>query len=81
MKFILKEIASLIDAELVGDPDIVITGISGIKEAKKGDITFLANSKYVCLMEATKASAVITSTDISDSSIPLLRTDNPLKCS
>lgn len=77
MKFILKEIASLIDAELVGDPDIVITGISGIKEAKKGDITFLANSKYVCLMEATKASAVITSTDISDSSIPLLRTDNP----
>ena len=77
MKFTLKEIASLIDAELVGDPDIVITGISGVKEAKKGDITFLANSKYVCLMEATKASAIITSKDISDSSIPLLRTDNP----
>ncbi|UCG34986.1 MAG: UDP-3-O-(3-hydroxymyristoyl)glucosamine N-acyltransferase [Candidatus Omnitrophota bacterium] len=77
MKLTLREIATLVNGELVGDPDIVITGISGIKEAKKGDITFLANSKYARLMETTKASAIITSREISNSSKPLLRTDNP----
>jgi len=77
MKFTLGEIAGLINAELVGDPDVVITGISGIKEAKKGDITFLANSKYSSLISTTKASAIIISRDDLKSSKPLLKTDNP----
>jgi len=78
MKFTLKEIAKLVDGELIGDPNVVITGISGIKEAKKGDITFLANSKYAGLAQATKASALITSKEgsiVSDK--PLIKTSNP----
>jgi UDP-3-O-[3-hydroxymyristoyl] glucosamine N-acyltransferase len=63
VKITLKEIAKKIGGEIVGRPDIVITGISGIKEAKKGDITFLANPKYDILVSATKASAIITSKD------------------
>ena len=58
MQITLGEIAELVNGELVGDPAVVINGISGIKEAKKGDITFLANPKYQGLMKATKASAV-----------------------
>ena len=77
MRFTLGELANLVNGELVGDPNVIITGISGIKEAKKGDITFLANPKYSCLMVTTKASAIITSRDVSDSDKPLLRTDNP----
>jgi len=77
MKFTLGEIAKLVNGELIGDPGIVITGISGIKEAKKGDITFLANSKYSSLMNTTKASAVITSKEDFRSNCPLIKTDNP----
>ena len=77
MKFTLGEIARLVGGELVGDPEIIITGISGIKEAQQGDITFLANPKYSSLMHSTKASAVITSMDIFESSKPLIKTDNP----
>jgi len=77
MKFKLKEIADLVQGELAGDPDIVITGISGIKEARQGDITFLANSKYASLMHMTKASAIITSREITESSRPLIKTDDP----
>ncbi len=77
MRFTLGEIAQLIGGELVGDPDIVITGISGIKEAKEGDITFLANSKYQRLMKSTRASAVITSKDVNNTKKPLIKTDNP----
>jgi UDP-3-O-[3-hydroxymyristoyl] glucosamine N-acyltransferase len=77
VKLTLKEIAALVGGELVGKPDIIITGISGIKEAKSGDITFLANPKYESLMHTTKASAVITSREIKESSKALVRTENP----
>ncbi|MBN2483539.1 MAG: UDP-3-O-(3-hydroxymyristoyl)glucosamine N-acyltransferase [Candidatus Omnitrophica bacterium] len=79
MKFTLKEIATIVEGELVGDPDIIVTGISGIKEAKRGDITFLANSKYAALLTTTKASAVITSRDSinGNSDKAIIKTANP----
>jgi len=78
MKFTLKEIAHLVKGELVGgDPSIAITGISGIKEAKKGDITFLANPKYASLVETTRAAAIITSREQLKTTRPLIKTDNP----
>lgn len=77
MKKTLAEIAQIIDGEIVGDPHIVITGICGIKEAACGDLTFVANPKYLGLMETTKASAIITSRDVADATKPIIRTDNP----
>jgi len=73
----VKEIAEFIGAEVIGDENIVITGISGIKEASPGDITFLANPKYFPLLEKTTASAVIVPQDIISSSKTILRTENP----
>lgn len=77
MRMRLGEIAELINGEVIGDPDIVITGISGIKEAQKGDITFVANPKYASLIKTTRASAIITSYNLNNSSKPLIRTENP----
>lgn len=59
MKKRLKEIASLIHGEVVGDGDTPISGASGIKEAGEGDLTFLANPKYAHLLASTKAAAVV----------------------
>ena len=78
MRSTLGEIARLLDAELVGDPAVVITGLSGIKEAKEGDITFLANSRYTGLADETRASAIITSKEYSPSlKKPVIKTENP----
>ncbi|MDD4955528.1 MAG: UDP-3-O-(3-hydroxymyristoyl)glucosamine N-acyltransferase [Candidatus Omnitrophica bacterium] len=77
IKVTLGEIAKLVEGELVGDRETLITGISGIKEAKKGDITFLANPKYESLLEETQASAIITSKLSVASSKPLIKTENP----
>ncbi len=77
MKTTLKEIAKLIDGTIIGNEEINITGISGIKEAKKGDITFIANSKYMSLMDATNASAIITSSDVDSGPKTIIKTDNP----
>ena len=74
---LLKEIAKLIGGEVVGDGNIRILGICGIREAKPGDLSFVANSKYLNLLESTKASAVITSRDVKRASKPIIRTENP----
>lgn len=77
MKKTLKEIAVLIDGEIVGGDDVVVTGVCGIKEAQEGDITFISNPKYLCFIEKTKASAIITSRDIEKASKPIIRTMDP----
>jgi len=73
----LNEIAQLIDGEVIGDGSVVITGISGIREAEEGDLTFLANPRYAPLMDTTKAAAVITSREIASAPKPAIRTSNP----
>ena len=77
MRKTLKEIAELINGEVVGDGGIIITGIAGIKEAVKGDITFVANPKYLPLLKKTRASAVITSRELKNAPKPIIRTENP----
>ena len=73
----LEEIAKLVGGELVGDPTTAITGVAGIKEAKKGDITFLANARYLSFLDETEASAVIASTQTAPGKKPLVRIANP----
>ena len=77
MKRTLKEIARLVDGEIVGDETTVVTGICGIKEAKEGDLTFVANPRYQSLMNQTRASAIITSKDVTSAPKPIIRTENP----
>ena len=77
MQKTLKEIAKLIDGQVIGDGGTLITGASGIREAAEGDITFLANSKYSSLMDKTRASAIITSSDAQGTTKPIILTQNP----
>lgn len=77
MRKTLREIARLIDGEIVGEEGIVITGVAGIKEAVEGDITFLANPKYFPLIDTTHASAIITSREVGKVPKPIIRTENP----
>ena len=74
---IQERLAKLVGGELEGDPEIRITGIAGIKEARKGDITFLANDKYAPLLQNSKAAACIVTKRVEDPSIPVIRVKNP----
>jgi UDP-3-O-[3-hydroxymyristoyl] glucosamine N-acyltransferase len=73
----LQEIAEFIGGQVVGDGSVIITGVAGIQDAREGDLTFLANPKYLPFLERTSASAVITSPEIQSSSKPLIRIENP----
>jgi UDP-3-O-[3-hydroxymyristoyl] glucosamine N-acyltransferase len=77
MRKTLKEIAQIIEGELVGEANTVITGVCGIEDAGEGDITFVANPRYLPLMAVTRASAIITSFDIKSAAKPIIRTANP----
>jgi len=61
LKKTLKEIASLVGGEVLGNPRTVITNIRGIDEAGKGDLTFIANPRYLKKIETTRASAILVS--------------------
>jgi UDP-3-O-[3-hydroxymyristoyl] glucosamine N-acyltransferase len=50
--------------------------VSGIEEAGPGDLTFVANPKYVGRLETTRASAVILSPDL-ETPLPSLLSANP----
>ena len=55
----LKKLAEKVNGHLVGEGNTPITGVAGIKEAKKGEISFLTNVSYQKYLKDTKASAVI----------------------
>lgn len=73
----LQQIAEWVGGELVGDSTVTITGVAGIKEAKKGDITFLSNPKYLSHLEETQASAILTPTEVVFPKKTIVRTKNP----
>lgn len=73
----LLEIANLVGGVVIGDESVRITGLSGIKEAKSGDLTFLANAKYAPLLEKTQASAVIVGREISVQKIAAIVVGDP----
>ena len=61
MKFKLNSIASSVDGEVLGNPNLEIVGVSEIQNGLSGTISFLGNQAYRKYMDSTKASAVIVS--------------------
>jgi UDP-3-O-[3-hydroxymyristoyl] glucosamine N-acyltransferase len=57
----VREIASLVGGEVVGDENAEITKVAKIEEAGQGDLTFLANPKYERFLATTRASAILVS--------------------
>jgi UDP-3-O-[3-hydroxymyristoyl] glucosamine N-acyltransferase len=74
----LCEIAEFVGGEIVGDSSVLISGVSGIREAKPGEITFIADPRYADMLDETNASAVIVSSEVSrNGKKTLLKCPNP----
>ena len=59
MEMTLKEIARILDGTVIGRNDVIIKNIMSIEEANEGDLTFIANKKYLKKMKLTQASAIL----------------------
>jgi len=73
----LAELAEQLRCRLEGDGTIEVTRVAGIEEAGPGDVTFLANSKYLPKLTTTRASAVIVDDRVRSAPCALLRTAQP----
>ena len=67
MEFTAEQIANLVKGKIIGNPEAKVSGFSQIEEGKKGNISFLANSKYLPLLDNTEASVIIISESLIES--------------
>jgi UDP-3-O-[3-hydroxymyristoyl] glucosamine N-acyltransferase len=79
----LNEITARLGCTLEGDGGMEITGVAGVEEAARGQLTFLSNRRYLREAEATRASAILVGQDVKLTrqtglpSLALLRAKDP----
>ena len=76
--FQLDELASYLGGKVRGDGACLIESLATLDEAKKGQLAFFANARYLNQLKATQASAVLVSpeyADVAPCSVIIL--DNP----
>ena len=75
----LRDIADRLGCRLEGDGAIEIRRVAGIDQACAGDLTFVANPKYLMRLGATSASAVILGPSVpaDGTDAAILRADDP----
>lgn len=59
MKFTATQIASILEGEVVGNPNAEVYKLSKIEEGTEGSLTFLANPKYTNFIYSTQATITI----------------------
>ncbi len=59
MEFTAKQISSLINGEIEGDPEVIVSSFGKIEGAEPGQLAFLANPKYEEFLYTTNASVII----------------------
>jgi UDP-3-O-[3-hydroxymyristoyl] glucosamine N-acyltransferase len=79
MQITLGALAARLGVELRGESDVPIRSAAGIKEAREGEITFLANGRYRAYLDETQASAVIVGSGIETGVLPALITADPYR--
>ena len=74
----LREFSDIIRGTIIGDPEIEITGVSGIRDAKEGDMSFISSPKYLRYVHESKASCVIVKDALEGVTFTQLIVPNPL---
>ncbi|MDD5491294.1 MAG: UDP-3-O-(3-hydroxymyristoyl)glucosamine N-acyltransferase [bacterium] len=77
MEKTLAELATLVGGKILGDPQLMIKGVAGIREAKQDEITFLSNPKYIKELAQTSAGAIIISPEVPIQNMAAIICDNP----
>lgn len=72
-----KDFSKLVNGTVLGDPETEITGVSGIKEARNGDITFISSPKLIKDLRSSKASSVIVKEPVEGLNITQIKVTNP----
>jgi UDP-3-O-[3-hydroxymyristoyl] glucosamine N-acyltransferase len=59
LKFTASQIANILEGEVDGNPEVLVSKLAKIEEGVQGSLTFLANPKYTPYIYSTEASVTI----------------------
>ena len=83
MEFTAKQIAQVVNGEIVGDENAVVSSFAKIEEGRAGAISFLSNPKYTHYIYQTEASVVLVNKDTKlekPVKATLIKVDNAYEC-
>lgn len=63
MEITAAELSSLLEGKVEGDSNVIIRNFAKIEDAGEGDLTFIANPKYIPFVATTKASVILVGPD------------------
>lgn len=59
-----REMARHLGGEVVGDADTLVSGVAPIEQASAGDVTFIAQARFLEQLDHTAAAAVLVAKDV-----------------
>jgi UDP-3-O-[3-hydroxymyristoyl] glucosamine N-acyltransferase len=77
MTYTLGQIAAIVQGTLEGDAAAVITDLAEIQSAQSGQLSFIANPKYIKYLSITRAEALLVTNDFEGKFKNLIRVENP----
>ncbi|MEI6316065.1 MAG: LpxD N-terminal domain-containing protein, partial [Syntrophus sp. (in: bacteria)] len=77
MEKALSELAVLLDGKIIGDANVLISGVNSLDEAEGGEISFFANPKYREKLLTTRASAILVKSGTESTGKNLLVVHDP----
>jgi UDP-3-O-[3-hydroxymyristoyl] glucosamine N-acyltransferase len=73
----LAEIAKWIGGAVRGDASTRISGIAGVEEAEKSEITWIAHDRYIPKLRSSRAGAVLVPEQFGETAMPAILCANP----
>lgn len=73
----LAEISALVEGQIIGQPDIVVTGVSSVEAAEPGHLVYVEGDRFIKSALASKAAAFVVGRQIPELSRPQLLVSNP----
>ncbi len=77
MEKTLAELADYVGGRVIGDKRVKISSVGSIDDAVEGQITFIADPRYLSKLNQTRASAVIVPPQVERAEKTLLVSENP----
>jgi UDP-3-O-[3-hydroxymyristoyl] glucosamine N-acyltransferase len=73
----LRAVQEFLGATLIGDPETVITGLSSLESAERGDLVFLASTRFLKAAQSSRAGALIAAKAVPEVQCPQLLVEHP----
>ena len=66
----LRDIARAVEGRLIGPPDLAVTGVSSLVEAREGDLSYIEHDRHLPAAVRSRAAAFVVNRELTDLTRP-----------